>query len=94
MSSAQLPSDDPSSPLVSGDVEEHQNSTTTRPRSLAAREFVKRNTGLLLILAAHGFFSLMNATVKKLQAIDPPVLTFEVRISPRTFLPASQPLVS
>ena len=72
-------SDDASSPLrlASGDVE----STTTRPRFLAARELVKRNVGLLLILAAQAFFSLMNAFVKKLQAIDPPVSTFEVRIS-------------
>lgn len=82
MSSVPTP-DDSTSPLVSGHVEEHRKCITSRPRFPAAREFVKRNVGLLLILAAQGFFTLMNAAVKKLQGIDPPVSTFEVRISPR-----------
>ena len=69
-------------PLASpGDAEEHGKPTESHPSHTAVQEFVKRNTGLLLILAAQAFFSLMNVAVKKLHDIDPPVTTFQVRLS-------------
>jgi len=43
-------------------------------------DFFKRNTGLLLVAAAQAFLSLMNVAVKKLNSIDPPVPTLEVRL--------------
>ena len=74
-------SDHVPSPLVSGDAEELGKSTGSPHSSYtAAQGFVKRNTGLLLILAAQAFFSLMNVAVKKLHDIDPPVSTFQVRL--------------
>ena len=78
-------SDYASSPLASGDAEEYAQSTELQPSQTAARAFVKRNTGLLLILAAQAFFSLMNVAVKKLHDIEPPVSTFEVRLSSYSF---------
>lgn len=42
-------------------------------------DFFKRNTGLLLVTASQVFLSLMNVAVKKLNGIDPPVPTLEVR---------------
>jgi len=80
-------SDYASRPLASGDaeLEEHGKPTGLHPSHTAAREFVKRNTGLLLILAAQGFLSLMNVAVKKLHDIEPPVSTFQVRLSSYSF---------
>ena len=45
-----------------------------------AREIAERNTGLLLILAAQAFFSVVDAIVKILQHVDPPVTTMQVRL--------------
>lgn len=45
-----------------------------------AREVAQRNTGLLLIVAAQAFFSVVDAIVKILQKVDPPVTTMEVRL--------------
>ena len=42
------------------------------------RQFVAANLGLLLVVAAQGFFSIMNVFVKQLSDIDTPVSTFEV----------------
>ena len=42
-------------------------------------ELVKDNTGLLLVAASQFFFSLMNVAVKKLNSLDKPVPTLEVR---------------
>ena len=44
-----------------------------------ARDTVRNNTGLLLVASSQAFFSLMNVAVKKLNGIDPPVSTLEVR---------------
>jgi hypothetical protein len=44
----------------------------------AVRHFVARNTGLLLVIASQAFFSMMNAVVKRLSSIDPPVSTLQV----------------
>ncbi|KAJ3500380.1 hypothetical protein NLJ89_g9823 [Agrocybe chaxingu] len=43
-----------------------------------AKDAVKANTGLLLVAASQLFFSMMNAAVKQLNSIDPPVSTLEV----------------
>ncbi|KAF8881630.1 hypothetical protein BD779DRAFT_1675381 [Infundibulicybe gibba] len=40
-----------------------------------AREIIESNAGLLLIVAAQAFLSLVNVAVKKLHSIDPPVST-------------------
>lgn len=50
-----------------------------------AVNFFKRNTGLLLVTASQVFLSLMNVAVKKLNGIDPPVPTLEVRSFPFFF---------
>ena len=47
------------------------------------RDIVKKNTGLLLIAVAQIFFSSMNVAVKKLNSLDPPVSTMQVRQSCR-----------
>ncbi|KAG5641444.1 hypothetical protein DXG03_005218 [Asterophora parasitica] len=44
-----------------------------------AADIFQSNTGLLLVTASQAFFSMMNTAVKKLNSIDPPVSTFEVR---------------
>ena len=45
-----------------------------------AREVAQRNTGLLLILAAQAFLTIVDAFVKILQKVDPPVTTMQVRL--------------
>ncbi|KDR72932.1 hypothetical protein GALMADRAFT_252285 [Galerina marginata CBS 339.88] len=45
-----------------------------------SREFVQQNTGLLLVIASQAFFSLMDAGVKRLHRIDPPVTTLQLII--------------
>jgi hypothetical protein len=47
-----------------------------------AREVGERNTGLLLIVASAAFFAMMEAAVKFLQKVEPPVTTFQVRFKP------------
>jgi len=49
----------------------------------AAREVAERNTGLLLIVASEAFFAMMEAAVKILQKVEPPVTTFQVRFKPQ-----------
>lgn len=43
------------------------------------RRFIAINAGFLLVAASQAFFSLMNLAVKKLNSLDPPVPTLEVR---------------
>ncbi|KAF8063348.1 EamA-like transporter family-domain-containing protein [Lyophyllum atratum] len=45
---------------------------------LAVKGIAKNNVGLLLVTAAQAFLALMNAIVKKLNTIDPPVPTLEM----------------
>ena len=45
-----------------------------------AREVAERNTGLLLVVAAQAFFCVVDAAVKVLQKVDPPVTTMQVRL--------------
>jgi hypothetical protein len=45
----------------------------------ALKDFVDNNAGLLLVALAQFFFALVNVSVKKLNSIDPPVPTLEVR---------------
>ena len=47
---------------------------------------VDANTGLLLVAASQFFFSLMNVVVKKVNTVEPPVPTLEVRVSAPSFL--------
>jgi hypothetical protein len=47
-----------------------------------AREVAERNTGLLIIVASAAFFAMMEAAVKFLQKVEPPVTTFQVRFKP------------
>ena len=47
------------------------------------REVAERNIGLLLILASAAFFAMMEAAVKFLQKVEPPVTTFQVRFKPQ-----------
>ncbi|KAF5375941.1 hypothetical protein D9615_008272 [Tricholomella constricta] len=49
-----------------------------RARYVVVEGIVKNNVGLLLVMSAQAFFSLMNVAVKKLNSIDPPVSTFEL----------------
>ncbi|KIL58915.1 hypothetical protein M378DRAFT_287577 [Amanita muscaria Koide BX008] len=44
----------------------------------ATRDFVADNTGLLLVVLSQVFSSMMNAVVKRLSAIDPPVSASQV----------------
>ena len=48
-----------------------------------AREVAERNTGLLLIVASAAFFAMMEAAVKILLKVEPPVTTFQVRFKPQ-----------
>jgi len=57
-----------------------ENSSILQALLTDAREVAKRNTGLLLILAAQAFFSVADAIVKILQNVDPPVTTMQVRL--------------
>lgn len=43
-----------------------------------AREIFSNNTGLLLIIGSQMFHSLMTASVKKLNSVDPPVSALNV----------------
>lgn len=45
---------------------------------------VDKNTGLLLVAASQLFFSSMNVAVKKVNSVEPPVPTLEVRSNSRT----------
>jgi hypothetical protein len=45
-----------------------------------AWEIAQRNTGLLLIVAAQAFFSVVDAIVKILHNVDPPMTTMQVRL--------------
>ena len=45
-----------------------------------AREVAQRNSGLLLIVAAQAFFSVVDVIVKILQKVDPPMATMQVRL--------------
>jgi len=47
-----------------------------------AQEIAQRNTGLLLILVAQGFFAVVDAIVKILQSVDPPVTSLQVCLNP------------
>jgi hypothetical protein len=44
----------------------------------ATREFVADNAGLLLVILSQAFFSMMNAAVKLLSTVDPPVTALQV----------------
>jgi hypothetical protein len=46
----------------------------------ATREFVTDNAGLLLVVVSQMFFSMMNAAVKRLSTVDPPVTALQVRL--------------
>ena len=59
-----------------------QKLSTLQALLIDAREVAQRNTGLLLILAAQGFFSVVDAIVKILQKVDPPMTTMQVRLNP------------
>lgn len=59
--------------------EEEQPVGRWRSRYLVAAGIVKGNLGLLLVTGSQAFFSFMNLAVKKLNNVDPPVSTFEVR---------------
>jgi len=59
---------------------EGEGSDPSRIRNWLAsvNDVVQRNTGLLLVVASQVFFSLMNAAVKMLNSIDPPITALEV----------------
>ena len=46
----------------------------------SCKEVVHDNAGLLLITLAQAFSSIMNVSVKKLNGLDDPVPTLEVRV--------------
>ena len=53
------------------------------------REGWKRNTGLLLFVAAQAFYAMMDTAVKVLHGVDPPVTTLQlifVRMVRRAFV--------
>lgn len=43
------------------------------------RDIIQNNSGMLLIASSQAFYSLMDVSVKKLNSIQPPVPTLEVR---------------
>jgi hypothetical protein len=43
------------------------------------RDVIQNNAGLLLVASSQAFFAMMNAAVKKLNNLDPPVSALEVR---------------
>lgn len=55
----------------------------SRLRQLIAQghDVINQNTGLLLVVAAMVFFSMMDVAVIKLHKTDPPVTTLQVRLS-------------
>ncbi|KIL58923.1 hypothetical protein M378DRAFT_287632 [Amanita muscaria Koide BX008] len=65
-------------------VETPESKWTIKKRSLfkfssqAVRKFVTDNTGLLLVLLSQVFISMMNAAVKQLSTIDPPVSALQM----------------
>ncbi|KIL61027.1 hypothetical protein M378DRAFT_868689 [Amanita muscaria Koide BX008] len=67
-------------PLLDTEETVEASKWTMKKRSLfsSVREFVSDNTGLLLVLLSQVFFSMMNAAVKQLSTIDPPVSTLQV----------------
>jgi hypothetical protein len=69
-------------PLIDTEETVEASKWTMKKRSLfsSVGEFVSDNTGLLLVLLSQVFFSMMNAAVKQLSTIDPPVSTLQVRI--------------
>ena len=70
-------------PLLSQNTRETVNKLFTLQGLLSdAGEIAQRNTGLLLIMVAQGFFAVVDAIVKILQSIDPPVTTLQVRLNP------------
>ncbi|KAG6915964.1 hypothetical protein DXG01_009053 [Tephrocybe rancida] len=71
-----LPSETPTPPDEVDDME--LKMSMWRACHLKVVAIVKGNIGLLLITGAQIFHSLMNVAVKKLNAIDPPVSTFEL----------------
>ena len=48
----------------------------------SAKDFVQRNTGLLLFIASQVFLSFMNLAAKILNTIDPPIAALEVCLLP------------
>lgn len=74
----------PQSPVESFEIEECSGS---KRRCLSRAKVVWRgavatfrsNTGILLVAASQFFFALMNVAVKKLNSLDEPVSTLEVR---------------
>ena len=46
----------------------------------ATREFVAVNAGMLLVVVSQLFFSMMNAAVKLLSTVDPPVTALQVSL--------------
>jgi len=70
-------------PLVSPNTGETVNKLFTLQGLLSdAGDIAQRNTGLLLIVVAQGFFAVVDAIVKILQSIDPPVTPLQVRLNP------------
>ncbi|KAG6915965.1 hypothetical protein DXG01_009054 [Tephrocybe rancida] len=85
------PSEPPTPPDEVDDMEPKMS--MWRACHLKAVATVKGNIGLLLITGAQMFFSLMNVAVKRLNAIDPPVTTFEyLSLSDATALTFLAPL--
>ncbi|KAF8151747.1 drug/metabolite transporter superfamily [Crassisporium funariophilum] len=62
------------------DLEESENLglQARPPRFRRTRDGLKRNTGLLLIISSQVFFAMMDAGVKELHTIDPPVGTLQL----------------
>lgn len=73
----------PQSPVESFEIEEDTN----KERCLSRMKVVWRgavtafrnNTGILLVASSQFFFALMNVAVKKLNSLDEPMSTLEVR---------------
>lgn len=82
----------PQSPVESFEIEECGRS---KRRCLSRAKVVwrgavttfKSNTGILLVAASQFFFALMNVAVKKLNSLDEPVSTLEVRHSVDLVIP-------
>jgi len=70
-------------PLLSPKTDETIEILSIRQALLKkAQKVAQRNIGLLLIVAAQAFFAVVDAAVKILQSVDPPVTTFPVRLKP------------
>lgn len=61
------------------DLEEEVKLSRWHATLRKAKATVKNNIGLLLVAGSQAFFSMMNVAVKKLNTIDPPVSTLQVR---------------